>query len=91
MRIEAAAHDDQSLRQFGEMRVERNGEGDIGQRPRGIYGHLVRVGVHLPYHEMRRVFGDRLGVRRALEHRWSFPGSERRCRSGRLDQPGRRG
>jgi len=91
MRIEAAAHDYQSLGQLGEMRIERDGERDVGQGSGGVYGYLMRVGADLPDQEMCRVLGDGFGVRLTLSQRRSIPGAERCCRCRRLDQSGHRG
>ncbi len=91
VRIEASPHDDETLRQLGEMRVERHGKRNIGQGPRRVNGHLVGMGMDLPNQKMRRVLGDGFGVRLALGERRSLPGTERCCRCRRLDQSGRRG
>ena len=74
MWIQAPAHDRESLAQFREMRVNRDGEGDISQRTGGINGDLMRVCVDLADHEMRCVFGDGFGMRFALMQWRRIPG-----------------
>ncbi len=69
LRVEAAAHDDDALSELGEVRIDRDGERDIGERASGKDGDLMRVGVHLADEEVGGVFVDRLGVGRALGHR----------------------
>ena len=50
--VEAAAHDDDALRELGEVRIDCDGERDVGERAAGVDADLVRVRVHLADEEV---------------------------------------
>ena len=72
-RVQAATHDDDTLRQLGEVRIDRQRERDIRQRTGGVNRHLMRVRANLTDQEVRGVFVERLRVRRALRQRNRVP------------------
>ena len=74
LRVQAAAHDDDAPRALGEVRVDGDREGDVGERPRGVHRDLVGVGMHLADQEMRRILRNRGGMRFPLEERRGVPG-----------------
>lgn len=75
LRIDAAAHDDELLGEFGEVRVDCDGEREIGERASGVDGDLMRVEMNHADHEVRCVFGGGCGVRRAFDERGNFEGA----------------
>ena len=85
LRIQAAAHDHNSFRERGELGIDRDGQRDVGQRPCGVDGHLVRMRSHLANEKVRSVFVERLYGRHALGHRWNLvrPMRHRTRRTGR--------
>ncbi len=50
--VEAAAHDDDALGEFGEVGIDGDGERDVGERAGGVDSDLVRMGVDLPDEEV---------------------------------------
>ena len=73
-----------------EVRIERDGECNVGERPGRVDRDLVRVGMDLPDEKVRSVFGDRLRVRLTLGERGRIEGTKRHGGRGGLDQSGRR-
>jgi hypothetical protein len=66
LRGEAAAHDEDALGELGEVGVDGEGKGDVGERAGGEDGDLVGVGVDLADEEVGGVFVEGLGGGRAL-------------------------
>src|SRR5579875_1562055 len=66
LRRQASSHDDDALRQFGEVRIDRERQSDVGQGTGSIKGDLVRVRVYLPYQKVRSIFLQRCYTRRTL-------------------------
>src|SRR5450631_4109827 len=73
LRIQAAAHDDEPLREFREARIDADRQRDVGQRPSGIDRYLMGMCMNLPNQKMHRVLGNWLGERLALFQRWCLP------------------
>ena len=69
LRTQAAAHEDEFLRQFRELRIERNRQREVGHRPALIDRDLMRILVHHANQKMRRIFVGRLGRRLPLRQR----------------------
>ena len=68
LRIEAAAHEHNAFGERGKLRIDGDGQRDVGQRPGGVDRHLVRMRAHLADEEVRGVFVDRLDGGHALGH-----------------------
>jgi hypothetical protein len=68
LRIQAAAHHHDALGQRGKLRIDGDGERNVGQRSGGVDRHLVRMRVHLADEEVRGVFVDGLERGHALGH-----------------------
>jgi hypothetical protein len=66
LRAKAATHDNDTFRKLREVRVDRYGESDVGQRTSRIDRHIMRMGVNLSNQEMSGIFG------RVLDTRVSF-------------------
>ena len=66
LRAEAAAHDDDTLRHLGEVRIDRNGERNICERAGGVDRYLMRMRVDLANEKVRGVF-------RPTALAWGFP------------------
>ena len=77
LRIQASAHEHQFLRQGSELRVQRNGQRQVGHGAALVNRHFVRIFVHHPHQEMRRVFIGWLGgwrpFRQRRHHEWFVP------------------
>ncbi len=58
--IQAAAHEDEFLCEFGELRIDAQGEREVGHRAALVDGDLVRIFVHHANQKVRSVFGGRL-------------------------------
>ena len=77
LRIQAASHEDQFLGQRGELGIQRNRQREVGHGGALIDGDFVRILVHHPHQEVRRVFvrglGSRLPFRQRGHHKWLVP------------------
>ena len=56
LRAQAAAHDDDALREFGEVRIDGDRKRNVGQRAGGIDRDLVRMRVNLPNQKVCGIF-----------------------------------
>src|SRR5580700_5498036 len=70
--INAAAHDDQLLRELGEVRVQSDGQGEVGHGSGSVDGDFVGELMNHPDHEMRSVFRRSLAGGSTFGHRWNF-------------------
>jgi hypothetical protein len=59
LRTQAATHEHQFLRQLRELRVERNGQREVGHRPALVDRYFAWIFVHHPDQEVRRVLAGR--------------------------------
>ncbi len=69
LRIETAAHDHDALGERGKLRIDADGERDVGERPGGVDGHQMWVRAHLANEKVRRIFIERLESGRPFGHR----------------------
>ena len=55
LRTQASTHEDEFLRQFRKLRIERNGQREVGHRPAFVDRHFVRILVHHADQKMRGI------------------------------------
>src|ERR1700679_3641266 len=60
LRTQTASHNNDALCQLGEVRVDRNGKGNIRQRTSRVDRDLMRMRMHLTNKKVRSIFGQRL-------------------------------
>src|SRR5487761_555962 len=72
LRIDAAAHNDEFLGEGGEMRVNGDGEGKVGERAAFVNCDLMRIAMDHADHEVRGVFVRGLGGWRAFDEGRNF-------------------
>src|SRR5258708_3886081 len=70
LRRDASAHEDQLLGQFGELRIERNGEGEVSHGTAFVDRDLVRILSHHPKQKMRSIFIGGVGGRPPFPKLW---------------------
>ena len=73
-----------ALRQLGEVRIDGQRQGNVGQRTQGADGHLVRMGMHLRDQEVGSILVERKRVRRAFGQRRHEIRIVAACKIGRL-------
>src|SRR5690348_5758591 len=66
LRVQASAHEHQLFCQLGKLRIECDGQRQVGHRPAGIDGYVVRIAPHHADKKMRRINLRSLGGWSAL-------------------------
>ena len=77
LRIEAAAHNQDAFSQRRELRIDRDSQRNVCQRPGGVNRNLMRMRAHLTDEKVSRVFIEWLRGRQTLGHGWNFEGPVR--------------
>jgi hypothetical protein len=72
---EASAHDGDAGGELGEVRIDGEGEGDVGERAGGVDGDLVGMRVDLANEEVSGVLVEGLGGGRAFRQGWDDEGT----------------